>query len=67
MNGENVNIDDRLLKKSEVAEKLSCHTRTVDRLAKRGQLITKPICLNADALVVVDAVRDCLKGGLSGS
>lgn len=38
MNGPNINPDDRLLKKSEVAEKLSCHTRTVDRLAKCGQL-----------------------------
>jgi predicted DNA-binding transcriptional regulator AlpA len=38
MNSENTNLDDRLLKKREVAEKLSCSTRSVDRLVKRGGL-----------------------------
>jgi excisionase family DNA binding protein len=38
MNGDNINSDDRLLKKREVAEKLSCSTRTVDRLVIAGRL-----------------------------
>ena len=33
-----LNLDDRLLKKREVAEKLSCSPRTVDRLADSGHL-----------------------------
>ena len=38
MNGENIILEDRLLKKKEVAEKLSCSTRHVDRLAQAGKL-----------------------------
>ena len=33
-----LNLDDRLLKKREVAEKLACSLRTVDRLADSGRL-----------------------------
>ena len=38
MKTEVLNPDERLLKKREVAEKLSCSTRSVDRLVKRGWL-----------------------------
>jgi|GEM_PF-709929 len=32
------NLEDHLLKKREVAEKLSCSTRSVDRLVNAGRL-----------------------------
>jgi excisionase family DNA binding protein len=35
---EDLHIDERLLKKREVAERLSCSLRTVDRLVNAGRL-----------------------------
>ena len=38
MKSEVENLDEHLLKKREVAGKLSCSLRTVDRLARMGKL-----------------------------
>ena len=38
MSETNSNVGDRLLKKREVAERLSCSPRTVDRLVNAGKL-----------------------------
>jgi predicted DNA-binding transcriptional regulator AlpA len=38
MNEENLNLEERLLKKKQVAEMLACSPRTVDRLAALGRL-----------------------------
>lgn len=38
MTTENQNLNDKLLRKREVAEKLACSLRTVDRLVNAGRL-----------------------------